>query len=214
MITSFTASSLYSGVNPRRCPPMMDILSCEVSTARGQGHWGRRVARRSSRQSAACCASSCSPTPTGCPPQASIIDVIRLPPGWRLAGRSACERSTSRSWRAACQLVRARAFRSRMPLNPTVVAITAFDHGHNEWESRTSIGSQHGIQLMQPARSSPPTPGRAATLRTADRAASPGPRPARGRAARVHAGPGSAHGSGEDQPALAGQDAGPAAERR
>jgi hypothetical protein len=41
LITSFTASSLYSGVNPRRVRPMMDILSYEVSTERGQGHPGR-----------------------------------------------------------------------------------------------------------------------------------------------------------------------------
>jgi hypothetical protein len=38
LITSFTASSLYSGVNPRRVRPMMNILSYEVSTERGQGH--------------------------------------------------------------------------------------------------------------------------------------------------------------------------------
>src|SRR5450759_2944139 len=37
LITSFTASSLYSGVNPRRVRPMMNILSYEVSTERGQG---------------------------------------------------------------------------------------------------------------------------------------------------------------------------------
>jgi pimeloyl-ACP methyl ester carboxylesterase len=37
LITSFTASSLYSGVNPRRVRPMMNILSYEVSTQRGQG---------------------------------------------------------------------------------------------------------------------------------------------------------------------------------
>jgi hypothetical protein len=40
LITSFTASSLYSGVNPRRVRPMMDILSYEVSTERGQGQGG------------------------------------------------------------------------------------------------------------------------------------------------------------------------------
>jgi hypothetical protein len=39
LITSFTASSLYSGVNPRRVRPMMNILSYEVSTERGQGHY-------------------------------------------------------------------------------------------------------------------------------------------------------------------------------
>src|SRR3954468_535877 len=38
LITSFTASSLYSGVNSRRCLPMTDILTYEVSTVRGQGH--------------------------------------------------------------------------------------------------------------------------------------------------------------------------------
>src|SRR5450759_668291 len=37
LITSFTASSLYSGVNPRRVLPIMNILSYEVSTERGQG---------------------------------------------------------------------------------------------------------------------------------------------------------------------------------
>src|SRR6185503_10495297 len=41
LITSFTASSLYSGVNPRRVRPMMNILSYEVSTERGQGQGGR-----------------------------------------------------------------------------------------------------------------------------------------------------------------------------
>ena len=41
-ITSFTASSLYSGVNSRRCLPMMNILSYEVSTARGQSHADQR----------------------------------------------------------------------------------------------------------------------------------------------------------------------------
>jgi len=34
-ITGFTASSLYSGVNPRRVLPIMNILSYEVSTERG-----------------------------------------------------------------------------------------------------------------------------------------------------------------------------------
>ena len=38
LITSFTASSLYSGVNPRRVRPMMNIPSYEVSTQRGHGH--------------------------------------------------------------------------------------------------------------------------------------------------------------------------------
>jgi hypothetical protein len=38
LITSFTASSLYSGVNRRRVRPIMNILSYEVSTKRGQGH--------------------------------------------------------------------------------------------------------------------------------------------------------------------------------
>ena len=35
--TSFTASSLYSGVNSRRDLAIVNILSCEVSTPRGQG---------------------------------------------------------------------------------------------------------------------------------------------------------------------------------
>src|ERR1019366_6021986 len=42
LITSFTASSLYSGVNPRRVRPMMNILSYEVSTQRGQGQSGKQ----------------------------------------------------------------------------------------------------------------------------------------------------------------------------
>jgi hypothetical protein len=37
LIISFTASSLYSGVNPPRVRPMMNILSYEVSTERSQG---------------------------------------------------------------------------------------------------------------------------------------------------------------------------------
>jgi hypothetical protein len=35
---SFTASSLNSGVNLRRVLPIVDILSCKVSTKWGQGH--------------------------------------------------------------------------------------------------------------------------------------------------------------------------------
>src|SRR5664280_71160 len=46
LITSFTALSLYSGVNPRRVRPMMNILSYEVSTERGQGHQWEVVSRR------------------------------------------------------------------------------------------------------------------------------------------------------------------------
>jgi len=38
LITSRTASSLYSGVNSRRCLPMMNILAYKVSTKRGEGH--------------------------------------------------------------------------------------------------------------------------------------------------------------------------------
>jgi hypothetical protein len=38
LMTSFTASSLYSRVNSRRVLAMMNILFCEVSTQRGQGH--------------------------------------------------------------------------------------------------------------------------------------------------------------------------------
>jgi len=37
LITSFTASSLYSGVNSRRCLPMTNILTYKVSTVRGEG---------------------------------------------------------------------------------------------------------------------------------------------------------------------------------
>lgn len=37
--TSFTASSLYPGVNSRRCLPITDILAYKVSTVRGQGHY-------------------------------------------------------------------------------------------------------------------------------------------------------------------------------
>ena len=36
--TSFTASSLYSGVKSRRDLAIVNILSCEVSTQRGQGY--------------------------------------------------------------------------------------------------------------------------------------------------------------------------------
>jgi hypothetical protein len=36
-VTSFTASSLDSGVNLRRVLPIMDILSCKGSPKRGQG---------------------------------------------------------------------------------------------------------------------------------------------------------------------------------
>jgi len=36
MAVSFSASSLYPGVNPRRVRPMMNIFSYEVSTERGQ----------------------------------------------------------------------------------------------------------------------------------------------------------------------------------
>ena len=44
LMTSFTASSLYPGVNSRRVLAMMNILSCEVSTQRGQGQlcWKNR----------------------------------------------------------------------------------------------------------------------------------------------------------------------------
>ena len=38
VMTSFTASSLYSGVNSRRDLAIVNILSCEVSTTRGRGH--------------------------------------------------------------------------------------------------------------------------------------------------------------------------------
>ena len=38
LITSFTASSLYSGVNSRRLLPIVNILSFKVSTKPGHGH--------------------------------------------------------------------------------------------------------------------------------------------------------------------------------
>jgi hypothetical protein len=39
VITSFTASSLYSGVNSRRDLAIVNILSCEVSTRWGHGQY-------------------------------------------------------------------------------------------------------------------------------------------------------------------------------
>ena len=38
LITSFTAALLHSGVNSRQALAMMNILFCEVSTNRDQGH--------------------------------------------------------------------------------------------------------------------------------------------------------------------------------
>jgi len=38
LITSLTASSLYSGVNSRRCPPTMNTVAYKVSTKRDEGH--------------------------------------------------------------------------------------------------------------------------------------------------------------------------------
>jgi hypothetical protein len=49
LMTIFTASSLYSGVNSRRVLAIVNILSCEVSTQRGQGqcYYQRRRLRTS-----------------------------------------------------------------------------------------------------------------------------------------------------------------------
>lgn len=43
LITNFTASPLFSGVNPRRGLPVTNILSYEASTKRGQGHCCHRL---------------------------------------------------------------------------------------------------------------------------------------------------------------------------